>query len=113
MDLWGRLSNPPQRRLPERDVDELADAYLRGSTLDELASRFAVHRTTVMRHLDRRGVARRRNVRKMTDRAVKLAAARYQGGLSLQGVAADFDVDASTLAREFRRAGIPVRPRRG
>ncbi len=109
----GRLSNPVQRRLSEHDVDKLVGAYLDGSSIDALATSIGVNRTTIITHLDRRGIARRRSVRKMTDRSVRQAAKRYEAGESLKVVASRFDVDARTLAREFRRAGIETRPRRG
>lgn len=109
----GRLSNPVQRRLPEATIDELVSAYRNGSSIDSLAAQLGVNRTTIIHHLDRNGVERRKAVRKMTDRSVQHAATHYRNGESLKKVAARFDVDARTLAREFRRAGIPVRPRRG
>lgn len=112
-DQEGRLSNPVQRRLSEHDVGKLVSAYLAGSTIDSLAEQLSVHRTTIIDHLDRRGIERRRVVRKMTGPSVRQAAERYASGESLKVVAAQFDVDAKTLAREFKRAGLLVRPRRG
>ena len=109
----GRLSNPVQRRLSEHDVDGLVSAYLDGSSIDSLAALLGVNRTTIIGHLDRRGIDRRKSVRKMTDRSVRLAARRYEVGESLKVVAARFNVDARTLSREFKRAGIKVRPRPG
>jgi hypothetical protein len=109
----GRLSNPVQRRLSEATVDELVEEYLAGSSIDSLANDRQVNRTTVMGHLERRGVERRRTARKLTDGAVSKAAARYESGESLKIVAVKFDVDARTLAREFRRTGVRIRPRRG
>jgi hypothetical protein len=73
-------------------VDDLVRDYLAGSSIDSLAAQLGVNRTTIIHHLDRRGIKRRQTVRKMTDHV---------------------DVDARTLAREFRRAGVPIRPRRG
>jgi len=109
----GRLSNPAQRRLSEATVDDLVSAYLEGSSIDSLAAQAGVNRTTIITHLDRRRIKRRKVVRKMTDRIVQRAATRYRRGASLKVIAAQFDVDARTLAREFRRAGVPIRPRRG
>jgi len=108
----GRLSNPVQRRLSEFDVDDLVRDYMDGSSIGSLAMQLGVNRTTIIHHLDRRDVERRKSVRKMTDRSVRQAAKRYESGESLKIVAARFAVDARTLAREFRRAGIPIRPRR-
>lgn len=109
----GRLSNPVQRRLSEAEVDELVARYVAGSAIDELARVFEVNRTTVISHLDRRDIPRRRVVRKMTDRTVVEASSRYGQGLSLEVVAEEFGVHSRTLAREFRLAGVPVRARRG
>jgi len=102
-----------QRRLSEHDVDEIVSAYLDGSSIDSLAKRVGVNRTTIISHLDRRGVERRRIVRKMTDRSVRQAAELYRSGASLEVVATRFGVHARTLAREFERAGVQTRPRRG
>ena len=88
-------------------------AYLAGWSIDSLAAEFDVHRTTVMDHLERRGIERRRVVRKMTDRSVHQAARRYATGEPLKVVALKVGVDVRTLAREFDRAGIATRPRRG
>ncbi len=109
----GQLSNPVQRRLTETTIDDLVRAYLAGSSIDALAASLSVNRTTIIGHLDRRGIERRRSVRKMTDRFVRQATRKYESGDSLKAVASQFDIDARTLAREFRRAGVPIRPRRG
>jgi hypothetical protein len=112
LDQRGRLSNPVQRRLSELDVDDLVRDYMDGSSIGSLAMKLGVNRTTIIHHLDRRDVERRKSVRKMTDRSVRQAAKRYESGESLKIVAARFAVDARTLAREFRRADVPIRPRR-
>ena len=124
----GRLSNPApttatpptrgvprpvQRRLSAGDVSDICASYIDGSSIDELARSYGVNRTTIITHLDTRGVPRRRVVRKMTDTLVADAAAMYRDGHSLATVADEFKVDTRTLGREFRKAGIPIRPRQG
>ena len=109
----GRLSNPVQRRLSRAEVEQLIHRYGEGASIDGLARRFAVHRTTVSYHLDRARIARRRVVRKMTGESVARAAARYEQGASLAVVASEFGVHQRTLARELRRAGSLIRLRRG
>ena len=109
----GRLSNPVQRRLPSTEIDALVGHYRDGSSIDALARKYRVHRTTVIHHLDQTGVARRRVGRKMTDESVASAAARYEQGASLAVVANEFGVHQRTLANELRRAGASIRPRRG
>jgi len=99
--------------LPTTKIDALIGLYRDGSSIDALARRYEIHRTTVIHHLDQLGVARRRVVRKMTDESVVLAAARYEQGASLAVVASEFGVHQRTLARELRRAGAAIRPRRG
>ena len=95
------------------EIDALVGLYRDGSSIDALARRYHLHRTTVIHHLEQAGVARRRVIRKMTDESVALAAARYEQGASLAVVAAEFGVHQRTLAREFRQAGTPIRLRRG
>ena len=94
-------------------VNSLVRDYVAGSSIDALAEKLHVNRTTIISHLDRRGIERRKSVRKMTESSVREATRRYESGDSLKAVAFQFDIDARTLAREFRRAGVPVRPRRG
>ena len=84
-----------------------------GRSIDALARRYEVNRTTVITHLNQAGIARRRVARKMTDESVAMAAAGYGQGASLAVVANESEVDARTLAREFRRAGVSIRARRG
>ena len=124
----GRLSNPAlatdtppsphpahqvQRRLGASGVDEICECYVGGKSIDDLARSYGVNRTTIIKHLDKQGVARRRVARKMTDTLVAEAALMYIDGHSLKAVADDFKVDTRTLGREFRKAGIPIRPRPG
>jgi transposase-like protein len=109
----GRLSNPVQRRLSQAEIQQLIQLYSEGASIDGLAGRYGVHRTTVIHHLDQAGITRRRVVRKMTDESVARAAARYEQGASLAVVAREFGVHQRTLARELRQAGASIRPRRG
>lgn len=109
----GRLSNPVQRRLSQAEIEHLIHLYRDGASIERLARRYEVHRTTVMHHLDQAGITRRRVVRKMTDESVAVAAARYEQGASLAKVAAAFGVHERTITRAFRKAGVSIRPRRG
>ncbi|MBM3676013.1 MAG: hypothetical protein FJW88_13935 [Actinobacteria bacterium] len=59
-----------QRRLSTSEIDALMALYREGASIDALARRYQVHRTTVIHHLDEAGIARRRVVRKMTDGSV-------------------------------------------
>jgi hypothetical protein len=55
----GRLSNPVQRRLTGAEIAQLIDHYRAGVSIDGLAALYKVHRTTVIHHLDKAGIARR------------------------------------------------------
>ena len=55
----GRLSIPVQRRLSEAEIDELIYCHGAGTSIAALARCFEVHRTTVIVHLERAGLARR------------------------------------------------------
>jgi transposase-like protein len=102
-----------QRRLSASDINEICASYASGRSIDELARSHGVHRTTIINHLDKHGVPRRRVVRKMTDAQVADAALIYRNGNSLKTAAKEFNVDTRTLGREFRKAGVPITPRRG
>ena len=91
----------------------LVAQYQDGESIDGLARAFDINRTTVIRHLEVSGVARRRLVRKMTDQNVADATARYAEGYPLAAVAQQFDVWERTLKREFEKAGVETRGRRG
>jgi lambda repressor-like predicted transcriptional regulator len=104
----GRLSNPGQRRLTDTGIDDLVARYEAGSTIEILANTFGIHRTTVMAHLERRGVSRR-SPGKLTDEMVAEAGRRYVSGETLAQIAAHLGVAPSTLTRELRLAQICIR----
>jgi DNA invertase Pin-like site-specific DNA recombinase len=85
------------------------EAYLSGSTVKNLAATYGIHRTTVLDHLKRQGVPRRRSKlnRVDIDKAVSL----YAQGNSGEAIAAELRVAASTVRRELKRAGVTLRQR--
>ena len=106
-------SHPVQARLHAEDVEALVDGYRAGQTIMQLAGRFAISRTTVIAHLNRRNVERRVIARQWDASTLKAAARRYTQGGSLAQLGAEFGVDAKTIAKRLRAAGVPIRPRRG
>jgi DNA invertase Pin-like site-specific DNA recombinase len=99
-----------QTRLTQEQVSELIAMRERGVPIDELASVFDIHRTTVMTHLDRAGTERRTG---LIQRHLNEAHNLYESGASLARVAEHFGVDAETVRRAFKNAGKALRPRRG
>lgn len=102
-----------QRRLRSVEVDALVDHYQAGATIKQLVERFRISRTSVMAHLDRRGVQRRAVAKQCDNTTLASAARSYADGSSLATIAAQFGLDPSTVAYRFRRAGVAIRPRRG
>jgi hypothetical protein len=100
-------------RLRPVEVDDMVAAYRAGDSIEQLADRYGVHRTTVIAHLGRRQVQLRPTFAPWDHDALTAAAAYYASGASLATVADRFGVDPSTVANRFRRGGIPIRPRRG
>jgi DNA-binding CsgD family transcriptional regulator len=139
VDLLGRLSNPGsepvgssvervdpptaavesrtdhqvQRRLGVSEVNKMVDRREAGETIEQLAERFGVHRTTVMAHLRRQGVPRQSRSRTWSDSALLAEVDRYMKGASLADIAERHGISPSTVARRLKRAGVELRPRPG
>jgi predicted ArsR family transcriptional regulator len=88
----------------------LAERYLAGESVPALAASFGIHRTTVLEHLERRGVQRRPKRRKLSDAQVIEATRAYAEGASLKELGAQLGVSAETVRNELARAGGPIRP---
>ena len=100
-------------RSDDSEIDHLVAAYTAGHSVAELAAELGVHRTTILHHLEQRGIARRRFVRKLSDFDVAKATADYAERESLATIASRLDVDPETVRREFLKAGVKRRsPRR-
>jgi IS30 family transposase len=85
------------------EVDELVGRYNQGETVRELAQTFRVHRATVSAQLERRGVARRVNVAKLSPIEVAEAARLRSQGWSLAAIGRNFGVHPATVLRALRR----------
>jgi DNA-directed RNA polymerase specialized sigma24 family protein len=83
-------------------IDELAQRYVEGETVLELAAAFGVHRTTVIGHLRARGVVTR--YRKVSERDVIKAAKLRAEGWTFAEIGAHFGVQPSTVLNRLRQA---------
>jgi hypothetical protein len=110
--LAGR-NRQTQIRLGRADIARLIAAYAEGNSVLQLAVRFKVHRTTVLAHLERNGVPRRRMGPKLSDEDAYEAAVLYRDGLSLEVIGRRFLVAPDTIGKALRRVGVQIRPRRG
>jgi transposase-like protein len=96
--------------LDPREVDQLLERYRAATKIVDLAIEFRISRTTVMKHVERAGDLRRRNlVRDHLDEARRL----YDEGWSLARIGQHLGVNASTVWQTFRNAGVPMRDTRG
>ncbi len=96
-----------QTRLDPRQINDLILAYQSGNTVKDLAVQFQIHRTTVSKILERRGVPRRScpPTPEQIDQAVKA----YQAGSSSKMIGDLLSVDASTVWRTLRREVVKMR----
>lgn len=104
------LRHQVQNRLSPEQVAELVLAYQAGTTVNELARAYGINRTTVLEHLRRQGIQRRRPRRLQQvdiDKAVKL----YASGASVNSVAYELRVGPTTVRRVLRQARVELRRR--
>ena len=92
-----------QTFLTAAEVDRLVDDYLDGTTVNELADRYGVHRATVSAHLTRRRVGRRRPGLGVEEAAV--AVRLHLGGVSMRAIAQSMGVDRKAVRRALVEAG--------
>jgi len=77
--------------------------------VDELARQFAVHRSTVLDHLNRSNARRRYPA--LDEGGVKEAVQLYRSGVSLRGIGTRLGVHASTVRLTLLRVGVRTRDR--
>jgi predicted DNA-binding protein YlxM (UPF0122 family) len=100
-----------QRKLSPERIEDLAQAYQGGASMMELAATYELHRATVVDHLERAGVSRRRTplADVDTDELWRL----YAKGWSLKRIGDHFGVRPTSVYYRLRRAGVVLRPRNG
>lgn len=99
------------RRLSSETTAELIAAYEAGSTALELAERYSLGKTSVLRLLRAHGAAMRRQP--MTSEQVSEAAQLYRSGLSITQVSDRLGVPTRTLYRALRSRGVRTRDTHG
>lgn len=92
---------PPLKRLSSDEIDLLVADYQSGYTVPKLVARYQIHRTTVLSHLERRGVPRRAHRRKLNNAQVEEIRKLRELGLSLAELGRQFEVDPETIRREL------------
>ena len=100
------------RRLGTDGVAEVVAAYLAGVPTTELTETYGMGKGTVLRLLEREGVALRNQG--LTDNQVIEAAALYKTGWSCARLGDRFGADPTTVHRALKLAGVQLRkPGRG
>ena len=95
------------RRLGTDGVAEVVAAYLAGVPTTELTETYGMGKGTVLRLLEREGVALRNQG--LTDNRVIEAAALYKIGWSCARLGEHFDVDPTTVHHALKFAGVQLR----
>lgn len=89
------------RRLSDRELETMAEDYRAGDSVPVLVERYGVHRTTVMIHLEKMGIARRAQKRKLNDTQVKEMKRLRRLGLSYAELGRRFGVSPETVRKEL------------
>ena len=105
-----RSARQIQHRLTSDEVRRLIELYKQGELIDDLATQFHISRTTIMKHVERAGAPRRRN---LLTRRIDEAQDLYNQGWSLVRIGQHLDVNASTVWHALRRAGVRMRDTHG
>ena len=105
------IRSPQQRRLTSAEQADVAGLYDAGSSMNDLARLFSVHRSAIVRALQEQGVPRR--TRGLTDEEAAEAGRLYQEGWSLLQLRNKFGYSDSAVTTALRRVGIQTRPRNG
>ena len=96
-----------QRRLTAEQVQQLVAEYENGASVQDLASHWGIHRTTVAAQLRQAGVRLRRQgvPDRLLDEAIRL----YNDGWSCQRLADRYGCNATTVWKVLQQAGVKLR----
>ena len=104
-----RTSRKVVRRLDNARVTQLAQGYLDGLPVDDLAVRFGVDPATVQKHVRKMGLARRSP--RLGPTHLDEAAELYRSGESLLQLGKRYGIGKDAVRRALRKAGVVLRPR--
>ena len=100
-----------QNRLTPEQVAAMAERYLKGANVNELAAEFQCARQTVALRLKEHGVVMRNQP--ATAEEIAQVVELYSSGLSLVGVAAETRFSAKSVLNYLRAEGVQLRDTRG
>lgn len=99
------------RRLDDTRVAQLAQGYLDGLPVDDLAVQFNVDPATVQKHVRKLDLPRRSP--RLGPAHLDEAAELYRSGQSLVTLGKRYGVGKDAVARALRKAGVELRKRNG
>ena len=96
------------RQLRPAEIDQLVEAFMTGKSVQELATRFEVHRSTIGRHLRERGVDTQPYALRPED--AHTAADLYRAGWTVPQVAKHYSIGNETARARIVAEGAKMRP---
>lgn len=97
-------------QLSSADVDKLVCAWKAGTGVIKLAAQFGIHRHTVLRQLQARGID---TTQKLTPEELAEAARLYREGWSLARLAERYGISDCTVRTRLIEVDVVMRPRKG
>jgi DNA invertase Pin-like site-specific DNA recombinase len=98
------------RPISTAEVNELVRAWEAGLGVVKIAAQFGIHRQTVGRHLQARGID---TTEKLSPEAIVEAAELYEMGWSLARLGDKFGISDGTIRRKLLEVGMTMRKRKG
>jgi uncharacterized protein (DUF433 family) len=100
-----------QRRLNPVEAVALVQDYRNGTTINDLAERYGIHRTTASGWIQRLAIPAHK--RGLDPEDLPEAIEYYQAGWSLAKLGEHYSCNAETVRTALKRADVQLRPRRG
>ena len=98
-----------QKRLDPGQVARLIADYEAGEPVNDLAVAYGIHRSTVLDHLKRQGIRRRRS--RLTFSDIEKIVGLYAAGESVEAIAFELRIGATTVRRALVKARVGLRRR--
>ncbi|MEV6238681.1 helix-turn-helix domain-containing protein [Lentzea sp. NPDC051838] len=96
------------RQLKPAEISKLVEAYREGWSVQQLARRYNIHRSTAGLHIKARGIDTK--ARTLRQDQINEAAKLYQAGATLEDLAKQYGLSDSTIQRYLRETGVTMRP---
>ncbi len=100
-----------QRRFTAAEASEIAEQYLAGQNMNQLARSYSVHRRTVAHCLRKQAVPVRQLG--LSPEHIVPAAALYRAGWSLARIGDKYGTTDMTVRRALAKHGVEIRTRNG